>query len=450
MATNNVTGLNLTMTRYNKRIIECVRSDEGQFAKVPVKPAKTSRIEGRLKVAGSGSLGNTSEGAAFREVSTPQTVTYFFGQKILDANTEITDAALGIISGADTNFASSSEYVISDLVSQVLRYREGIHYLDGTGIVGVLGGTVTAGTTAMTVSGYDGTLASRATDRTSVNALVWPNAVYDIYSASTLTKLGTVKVLNQNAPTSSNTLGNFTLANTGGFNGFPVGVTSGDLLVWNNSYSLAYNGLSVLIDNDVSGTFQGVNFTTDPMAKVWQSTVLANGGTLRALTPALIMAGLRGRKDKMAGSPNPAGELEFVGSNSIGEQVYNMFNVGGIAANITSAGANVYPSINRISPSDKEVGSDAMTLLTPYGKVKFNMKYHCPNSVLFGVDYNQLGFYQSKPLGWRPATANMFTPSQSNATRTAQMYEIGEVAIEDRRHMIKWLDISYEATNSGA
>lgn len=446
MATNSSTGLNLTMTRYNKRIVECVRSDEGQFAKVPIKPAKTLRIEGRLKVAGSGSLGNTSEAAAFRDVSVPQTVTYYFGQKILDANTEITDAALGIISGGDTNFSSSSEYVISDLVSQVLRYREGIHYLDGTGIIGILGGTVTAGTTAMTVSGYDGVLTTRAGDRTSVNAMVWPNVTYDIYDQTTFLKKGTVRVLNQNAPTSSNTLGNFTLASPG----FPASVATGDLLVWNNSWSLAYNGLSVLIDNDVSGTFQGVDFNANPMAKVWQSTVLANGGTLRALTPALIMAGLRGRKDKMAGSPNPAGELEFVGSNSIGEQVYNMFNVGGIAANITSAGANVYPSINRISPSDKEVGSDAMTLLTPYGKVKFNMKYHCPNSVLFGVDYNQLGFYQSKPLGWRPATANMFTPSQANATRTAQMYEIGEVAIEDRRHMIKWLDISYEATNSGA
>jgi hypothetical protein len=434
------------MTRYNKRIIECVRSDEGQFAKVPVKPAKTLRIEGRLKVAGSTSLGNTTEAANFREVSVPQTVTYFFGQKILDANTEITDAALGIISGGETNFAASSEYVISDLVSQVLRYREGIHYLDGTGIVGVLGGTVTAGTTAMTVSGYDGTLTTRATDRTSVNAMIWPNGQYDIYDSSTFVKHGTVTVLNQNAPTSSNTLGNFTLAAPG----FPAGVATSDLLVWKGAWSLAYNGLSVLIDNDVSGTFQGVDFTANPMAKVWQSTVLANGGTPRALTPALIMAAQRGRKDKMSGSPSPGGELEFVGSNSIGEQVYNMFNIGGIAANVTSAGTNVYSSAMRINPSDKEVGSDALTLITPYGKVKFNMKYHCPNSVLFGVDYNQLGFYQSKPLGWRPAVSNMFTPSQANATRTAQMYEIGEVAVEDRRHMFKILDIAYEATNSGA
>lgn len=446
MATNSSDGLNLTMTRYNKRIIECVRSDEGQFAKVPVKPAKTSRIEGRIKVAGSSSLGNTTEAAAFREVSVPQTVTYFFGQKILDANTEITDAALGIISGADTNFASSSEYVISDLVNQVLRYREGMHYLDGTGIVGVLGGTVTGGTTALTVSPYDGVLTTRTTDRTSVNAMVWPGATYDIYDQTTLTKLGEITVLNQNAPTSSNTLGAFTLAAPG----FPAGIATGDLLVWHNAWSLAYNGLSILIDNDVSATFQGVDFSADPMAKVWVSTVLSNGGTPRALTPSLVMAGLLGRKDKMAGSPNPAGELEFVGGNSIGEQVYNMFNIGGIAANVTSAGTNVYSSPMRITPQDKEVGSDAMTLLTPYGKVKFNMKYHCPSSVMFGVDYSQLGFYQSKPLGWRPATANMFTPSQSNATRTAQMYEIGEVAVEDRRHMIKWLDISYQATNSGA
>lgn len=434
------------MTKYEKKIVECVRMDEGQFNKIPVKPANTTRIEWRLKVAGVTSLGNTIEGAAFRTPNSPSTVTTYIGQKIFDASVQITDAALGIINGSDANFAAAAQYLISDAVNQSIRYREGMHYLDGTGVVGILGGTVTAGTTTMTVSGYDGVTASRATDRTSVNAMIWPNGLYDIYDQTTQAYKGTVRVLNQNNPTSSDTLGNFTLDSPG----FPASVATGDLLVWQGSFGLAYEGLNSLIDNDVSGTFQGINFTSTPQAKVWISTVLANGGTLRALTPSLFMRGQQGRFDKMAGSPNPPGELEFVCNSSAGEQFYNMFNIGGIAANVTSAGTNVYSSANRITPDSSRVGQGSLTFVSPFGEVKLVMKYHCPQSQIFGVDYSKLSFYQSKSLGWRPSVANMFTPSQQAAVRTAQLYEIGQVAVEDRRHMIKWSDINYATTNSGA
>lgn len=437
---------NLLMTRYEKKIIECVRRDEGQFNKIPIRPANTDRIEWRLKVAGVTSMGNTLEGAKFRKPNAPVTVTSFVGQKYFDAAIQITDAALGIANGSDTNFKAAAEYLISDAMNQALRYREGMHYLDGTGIVGVLGGTVTAGTTTMTVSGYDGTTSTRSTDRTSVNAMVWPNGVYNIYSASSQSYLGDVTVVNQNDPTSSNTLGNFTLAAPG----FPAGVSSGDLLVWQGAFGIAFEGLSSLIDNDVSGTYQGITFSTNPQAKVWQSTVLTNGGTLRTLTPSLLFQAQMAAYNRMAGSPVPAGKLEFIANPSMGEQFYNMFNVGQTTADALAGASAANPSQNRHTPDTDRMGQASMTFTSPFGEMRLNMRYHCPQAVIYGVDYSQLCFRQSKQLGWRPSVANMFTPSQVAAVRTAQLYEIGQVCVEERRHMIKISDITYSTSNSGA
>lgn len=434
---------NLLMTRYEKKIIECVRRDEGQFNKIPVRPANTDRIEWRLKVAGVTSMGNTLEGARFRRPNAPVTVTSFVGQKYFDAAIQITDAALGIANGSDTNFKAAAEYLISDAMNQALRYREGMHYLDGTGIVGVLGGTVTAGTTTMTVSGYDANTSTRSTDRTSVNAMIWPNGVYDIYSYSGLSYLGSVTVVNQNDPTSSDTLGNFTISSPG----FPSGVSSGDLLVWQGSFGLAYEGLSSLIDNDVSGTYQGLTFSSNPQAKVWVSTVSSNGGTPRSLTPSLLYRTQMAAYNRMAGSPVPAGKLEYICNPSMAEQFYNMFNVG-VAASAAATSAS--PSINRITPDTDKVGQASMTFISPFGEMKLNMRYHCPQAVVFGVDYSQLAFRQSKQLGWRPSMSNMFTPSQIAAVRTAQLYEIGQVCVEERRHMIKLSDLTYVTSNSGA
>lgn len=439
---------NLLMTRYEKKIIECVRRDEGQFNKIPVRPANTDRIEWRLKVAGVTSMGNTLEGARFRRPNAPVTVTSFVGQKYFDASIQITDAALGIANGADTNFKAAAEYLISDAMNQALRYREGMHYLDGTGIVGILGGTVTVATTSMTVSGYDATLSTRASDRTSVNAMIWPNGRYDIYAASGLTYLGTVDVVNQNDPVSSDTLGNFTLAAPG----FPAGCSTGDLIVWQGSFGLAYEGLSSLIDNDVSGTYQGLSFTANPQAKVWQSTVSTGGGTPRQMTPSILFRAQMAAYNRMAGSPVPAGKLEYLCNSSLAEAFYNMFNVGTTTANTLAGLGTPAPnaSQNRHDPSTDKLGQASMTFVTPFGEMPLKMRYHCPQAVIFGVDYSQLAFRQSKQLGWRPATANMFTPSQVASVRTAQLYEIGQVCVEERRHMIKISDIAYVTSNSGA
>jgi hypothetical protein len=442
-------GSQLLMTKYRKAIVEAVRTDEGQFNKIPRIEGNTDVYRWMMQVSDVTSIGNAVEGQAFPTPVAPIAVQPFVGYKVFNASIQITDVVLALAKGDATSFMAAGEYLIKSATRASLRYREGTHYLDGTNIVGVLAGTVTVGTTTMGVNGYDNVVTTRSSDRTSVNAMFWPNATYDIIDSTTLLSKGSVTVVNQNAPTSTDTLGNFTIAAPG----FPAGCVTGDLIAWTGSYGLGYEGLSSLIDNDVSGTYQGVNFTSSPQAKVWISTVLGNGGSLRSLTPSIFFQAQQGAADKMLGAAkggSPA-SLEYLANTAMAQQFYNMYNVGGIQANVTSFTANTQnPSNNRIDPSSPKVGQPSLTFTSPFGDVKLNLRYHCPQQSIFGVDYSQLGFIVSKELGWRPGVENMFTPSQTASVRTAQLYEVGQVAVFERRHMIKINDLTYTTTNSGA
>jgi hypothetical protein len=171
------------------------------------------------------------------------------------------------------------------------------------------------------------------------------------------------------------------------------------------------------------------------------------------LTPSIFFQAQQGAADKMLGAAkggSPA-SLEYLANTAMAQQFYNMYNVGGIQANVTSFTANTQnPSNNRIDPSSPKVGQPSLTFTSPFGDVKLNLRYHCPQQSIFGVDYSQLGFIVSKELGWRPGVENMFTPSQTASVRTAQLYEVGQVAVFERRHMIKINDLTYTTTNSGA
>jgi hypothetical protein len=133
------------------------------------------------------------------------------------------------------------------------------------------------------------------------------------------------------------------------------------------------------------------------------------------------------------------------------ESFTNMYQVTGAAANSltqTSAGAST-PNLVRLSPESTKVGNSALTITTPFGDVKLNMKNNCPQQVVFGVDYSQTAFIQSRALDWREGVANMFNPSQVAAVYTAQLYEVGQPAIFDRRGCFKIVDITTVAGNSG-
>lgn len=435
--------------KFSDKWIEATKRHEGQFNKMRKIAGHTNQYKWPLMTQDMTSVGNAVEGQAFPTPDNPVVLQPFVGYKVFHGALQITDVVQALATGDAGSFRAANEMYIKSGMRAAMRYREVTHYQDGTGVQGVLSGTVTAGTVTMGISPYDAVLTSRSTDRTSVNAGIWPGATYDIVDQTTLLVKGQVKVIRQNDPTSSGTIGNFTLAAPG----FPAGCAVGDLVVWRDSFGVAYDGLSSLIDNDISGTFQGLPFSSNPSYSTQIATVSSGGGTGRALTPALIYAMLQGGVDKFGAGVDgdgayDASKLEVLANPAMAIQFANIYQVTGAAVN--QAGTVASAGTIRYSENTKKFGNSSLSMATPFGDVTLMLRSNCPQSVIFGVDYSQLAFIESRPLGWRKAVDGNFTPSQVAATNTAQLYEVGQPIIFDRRGCFKLLDITYSTTNSGS
>lgn len=431
---------------YGNRIVEALKRHEGQWNQMQTIQGNTDQYRFFLELQGVTQLGNTVEGANFRTPNAPVVLQPFVGYKVFECPIELTDVVFALAKGDRGSIRSATQHLIKSALGQSMRYREIMHYLDGTGVVGVLGGTVTAGTTTMTVGAYDAT-AGRSTDRTGIQQGVWPGAVYDVYSAAGAF-IGEVTVASQSDP--SGATGIFTLAAPG----FPAGVSVGDLLVWKGSYGIAYDGLNNLVDNDVSGTFQGITFSSNPLANAWVSTVSAAGGTPRTLTPSLFIRALQGifgatgnSGDSNFDAGMTAAGLQVLANPALAEQITGLYQVTTAAAN--SAATSASPNLVRGTPETKKWGNGSLSLATPFGDLTVKLKNNCPNSQCFGVDYSQIKFVESMPLDWRPGLDRMFNPSQIGAVRTAQLYEVGIPIIEDRRTSFKISDLTVVNTNTG-
>lgn len=414
----NISNANLLMRKYEKAIVECVNLEADLFGQIPSEMWEGERIEYRLETAKMSSLGNTSEGAAFPAANLPILVTAFVGRKFLHAAAQLTDGVMAAARGGAHSFRSSTESVIKGLAESVAAYKEGMLFLDGTGRVATLGaGAAAAQTSNVLLTGMDSTRA----DDTHPVKMVWPKGVYEVRDEdNSYALLGYVTISNIDPLSAAASTASVDLEAPG----LPTGVAAGDVLVWKDCHSIAYEGLSNLVDNDVSGTFQGVDFTTDLSASSYTSMVLSNSNTLRAMTPSLFRQFLQGMREK-AGKKALQG-LRFICHSAQLSKFADMFE-GSIVTN----------------NGNEAVGNGSVVLNTPFGQVKLEANDFCPPSTIFALNVNELRFVQQKALGWRPGINGPFNPSQTSAVQTAQMYEIGQVMVRDRRRLGKILDLDY-------
>lgn len=142
------------------------------------------------------------------------------------------------------------------------------------------------------------------------------------------------------------------------------------------------------------------------------------------MTPSLFRQFLQGMREK-AGKKAMQG-LRFICHSAQLSKFSDMFE-GSIVTNNGS----------------EAVGNGSVTLNTPFGQVKLEPNDFCPPSTIFAINVNELKFVQQKALGWRPGINGPFNPSQTAAVQTAQMYEIGQVMVKDRRRLGKILDLDY-------
>lgn len=415
----NISNANLLMRKYEKAIVECVNLEADLFGQIPTEMWEGERIEYRLETAKMSSLGNTSEGAAFPSPNLPILVTAFVGRKFLHASAQLTDGVMAAARGGANSFRSSTESVVRGLAEAVAAYKEGMLFLDGTGIVATISdvGSGAGDTTNILLSGLD----SSRDDDTHPVKMVWPKGVYEVRDESnSYALLGYVTIANIDPLSASASTASVDLESPG----LPASVANGDVLVWKDCYNIAYEGLSNLVDNDTSGTFQGVTYSSDPSASSYTSMVLGNSNTLRAMTPSLFRQFLQGMREK-AGKKALQG-LRFVCHSAQLSKFADMFE-GSIVTNNGS----------------EAVGNGSVTLNTPFGQVKLEPNDFCPPSTIFALNVSELKFVQQKALGWRPGINGPFNPSQVAAVQTAQMYEIGQVMVRDRRRLGKILDLDY-------
>lgn len=423
----SVTQANLTKTKYQNMVIDCVPKASGEFNKIPVKSVKTNRYEGRVKVAGSVSMGNAVEAQDFPAPSSPTTLTTYTGYTVFASNYQITDVAKLMIDGSPENFDNALRFLAEDAMDQCLLYREAFLYGNGTAEVGTVAST--SSTTNVRVVAY----ANGRSINSSV--LLMPGAVLDVYSSTLATYRGQMTISYTNIATQATNTAIDVVTPV-----FPVGTTAGDRLFWastgQSSFGLAPQGFDSLIDNSITGTFQGVDMTTSQLGQRWVSNVLSGSGTLRALSPTILNNAIQAQAEVYTGRSidNVGTNLFWIASPAQGLPFYNMFP--------GSASATT-PFVTR--PDDKEVGNGARVFNGPLGTIRLNFRRECPQPTIYGVDYSNIEKAERSKLDWR--SKDMFMLNPNAATSLGQLYEIFQLVIKERRHMVKIADLTYTIQN---
>lgn len=414
----NISNSALTMIDYERTIVECVSMAAQSYNIPATKDWEGTRVEWRVNTKPVSSMAFGVEGGAFPLANTFENVPGYIGRKHLYASIQMTNSAPKAARGGANSFRGAADMLVKGMTDSVIKLKNVMFFLDGTGILATLTGTVTAGTTSITLVGIN----TNRPDDTNPIAGIWPGASYDVLDeTASYAKLGTVTVA---AVVPLTTPGN-TVTVTLEAPGLPAGCAVGDVICWQNSYTLAYEGLSNLIDNDTSVPFQGINFATNPAAVAQSSVVLANNNTPRAQTPTLF----RQLQQLIRERGKPANGLKFL-THPV--QATNF--------------AALYEAANyRYTNSDSAFGNDTLTLVTPFGSITLELDPDCQPSNIFAFDPSEIKFYSQAPLAWLSPVmgqGGQFAQNQNAAILTARMMEIGQYAIFDRRKSGKIMDLS--------
>lgn len=414
----NISNSALTMIDYERTIVECVSMAALSYNIPAQKDWEGTHVEWRVNTKPVSSVAFGVEGGQFPLANTFENIPGLIGRKHLYASIQMTNSAPKAARGGANSFRSAADMLVKGMTDTVIKLKNVMFFLDGTGILASLSGTVTSGTTDIQLVGID----TNRPDDTNPIAGIWPGATYDVLDASaSYAVLGTVKVA---AVVPLSTPGN-TVTVTLESPGLPAGCSTGDVLCWHNSYGLAYEGLSNLIDNDTSVNFQGIDYSTYPAAVAQSSVVLAASNTPRALSPTLF----RQLQQLIRERGKPANGLKFLTHPAQATAFASMFE------------ADHY----RYTSSDSSVGNDSLTLNTPFGACTLELDPDCQPSNIFALDPSELRFYTQAPLAWLAPVmgqGGQFAQNQNSANLTARMMEIGQYAIFDRRKSGKIMDLS--------
>lgn len=426
----------LVQRKYRNVIEKAVKVAPTSFNLVQTMEWEGERIEWRHETALIPSVGFNREGGSYPVAQDPVLVSPFVGRKFLDGSAQATIAAMRAARGGGNSFANLISYLTEGLTKSYIQLRNVAYAGDGSGVLGyILGSSATeAGLTESSTtvtSGHrfirvgwqlaDGTaFPTNTPPRNPINPVraMWPGAVLDVIDEDTSDNvLGQVTVRNPIGFGSARSAAYFEIGN-GSTGGLPSSTAVGDPLVKTGGLGLAYDGLGSLIDDDVTGTFQGVDYTANPTARLLVSTVLTGGGTKRDLSQELLNRLFQGVSERSDGAGTIPGDLKVQGHSAMMHE-FNKLYLGEI----------------RITPSDKVAGSSVSAIATPFGNAELKPDNFLAPGTLYFVDTSKLGFVVQQPMMFVPVaqgTSGNWVYSRAASVLEAKIYEIAQMCIYDR------------------
>ena len=429
--TATIASIALAQNKYRNVIEKAIEVAPTSYNLVKTEEWEGTRIEWAHKTALLPSVGFTNEGANFRVAQEPTLLRPFVGRKFLDGSAQMTNQAMRAARGGGNSFKALSEFMMESVTEAYIQLRNVAFAGDGSGVVGYILGSeataaaltessasVTAGHTFIRVGWQLADGSALPSGRNPINPVrgLWENGVYDVINENgSDAVLGPVTIKARIGYGSARASAYYEL----GTGGLPASIAVGDPLVKSGGLGLAYDGLASLIDDDVTGTFQGIDYTSNPTASNLVSTVLSNGGTRRAMSQELANRAFQGISERTNGSDAMPDGLKCVGHPAMMHEM-----------------SRIYAGEIRIAPSDKVAGTSVSGLATPFGEMVLRPDAFFAPGSLYLVDPSKLSFVVQDPMHFLPAVqgqSGTWVQSRTAAVLEAKILETAQMCIFERR-----------------
>jgi hypothetical protein len=407
MAGVNIDNVGLTFTRFLDGVVETLNHTSKARALVRQEDKWTgSHIEGRLHTARSTAIGYVGDGGAFPIADKQDYATYKATRKFTVGSVQITDGAMATAAKSPNVARDVVTSEVQGLMNNILKFENGFFFRDGTGTVATL------------VDSQSGASNIQVDDA----RMLWDGGTYNMFNAALNAKDGDVVVSDVESALNASgySLVNFASA-------LPATTASSDVLVWNGCVNKAITGLDKLIDDSLTGTFQEVTMANYPR---YTSTVLANGGTKRDLTPSLFR-GMLASIQSRSGSERPSDGLTVLCDS------WQAINV-----------EELYEGELRLTPESKVGGLAVAAFQSALGRVDIMVDTDCLHNKMFFCDFSKIYRAVQKQLGWRREGGSIFKRSDVSGVYTATAIEIAEMYIKERHTCGKIEDLNDNKTTA--